>query len=114
MPTPSARSIKAPARRRKGGFSAGPKIFGVADIGSNSTHLLVAVTDGVRATVDHFRRRWRLIGPQLAEGVLSAHKLTSAPSEWDVCVQRAPSLGRLAQVVDALESAMSTEAAAAR
>ncbi len=56
----------------------------------------------------------RLIGPQLAEGVLSAHKLTSAPSEWDVCVQRAPSLGRLAQVVDALESAMSTEAAAAR
>ncbi len=24
-----------------------------------------AVTDGVRATVDHFRRRWRLIGPQL-------------------------------------------------
>ncbi|ANJ73313.1 LysR family transcriptional regulator [Ralstonia insidiosa] len=56
----------------------------------------------------------RLIGPQLAEGVLSAHKLTSAPSEWDVCVQRAPSLGRLARVVDALESAMSTEAAAAR
>ncbi|NMV37522.1 LysR family transcriptional regulator [Ralstonia insidiosa] len=56
----------------------------------------------------------RLIGPQLAEGMLSAHKLTSAPSEWDVCVQRAPSLGRLAQVVDALESAMSTEAAAAR
>ena len=48
MPTPSARSIKAPARRRKGGFSAGPKIFGVADIGSNSTHLLVAVTDGER------------------------------------------------------------------
>ena len=56
----------------------------------------------------------RLIGPQLAEGMLSVHKLTSAPSEWDVCVQRAPSLGRLARVVDALESAMSTEAAAAR
>lgn len=24
-----------------------------------------AVTDGVRATVDHFRRRWALIGPEL-------------------------------------------------
>ncbi|KHK57509.1 hypothetical protein PI87_07110 [Ralstonia sp. A12] len=56
----------------------------------------------------------RLIGAQIAEGALSVHKLTSAPSEWDVCVQRAPSLGRLARVVDALESAMSTEAAATR
>jgi DNA-binding transcriptional LysR family regulator len=56
----------------------------------------------------------RLIRAQLAEGSLSTHKLASAPADWDVCVQRAPSLGRLAQVVDALESALSTEAAAER
>ncbi|KJK04325.1 hypothetical protein UB44_04940 [Burkholderiaceae bacterium 26] len=56
----------------------------------------------------------RLIGQQIAEGSLSVHKLTSAPAEWDVCVQRAPSLGRLARVVDALESALSTDAAVAR
>lgn len=56
----------------------------------------------------------RLIGAQLAEGSLSMHKLISAPADWDVCVQRAPSLGRLARVVDALESALSTEAAALR
>ncbi|HWV03684.1 LysR family transcriptional regulator [Ralstonia sp.] len=56
----------------------------------------------------------RLIGQQIAEGSLSVHKLTSAPAEWDVCVQRAPSLGRLARVVDTLESALSTDAAVAR
>lgn len=56
----------------------------------------------------------RLIEPQIAEGTLSMHRLASAPSVWDVCVQRAPSLGRLARVVDALEAALSTEAAAAR
>ncbi len=56
----------------------------------------------------------RLIGAQIAEGSLSVHKLASAPSEWDVCVQRAPSLGRLARVVDALQAALSTDAAAAR
>ncbi len=56
----------------------------------------------------------RLIGAQIAEGTLSLHRLASAPSEWDVCVQRAPSLGRLARVVDALETALSTEAAVAR
>lgn len=56
----------------------------------------------------------RLIGAQIAEGLLSLHRLASAPSEWDVCVQRAPSLGRLARVVDALELALSTEAAAVR
>ena len=27
-----------------------------------------ALTDGLRTTVDHFRRRWALLGPQLAEG----------------------------------------------
>jgi len=56
----------------------------------------------------------RLIGAQIAEGSLSVHKLAAAPSEWDVCVQRVPSLGRLTRVVDALETALSTEAAAAR
>jgi hypothetical protein len=52
----------------------------------------------------------RLIAPQLAEGVLSAHRLTSASTQWDVCVQRAPSLGRLARRVDALEAGSSDEA----
>lgn len=56
----------------------------------------------------------RLIGAQLAEGALSAHKLAAAPALWDVCVQRGPSLGRLGRVVDALETALSTEAAVVR
>ena len=56
----------------------------------------------------------RLIQQQIEEGVLSVHALATAPAQWDVCVQRAPSLGRLSRVVDALESALCTQSAVAR
>jgi exopolyphosphatase/guanosine-5'-triphosphate,3'-diphosphate pyrophosphatase len=48
MPARSATGRKALTGRSKSSVVLAPKIFGVADIGSNSTHLLVAVTDGER------------------------------------------------------------------
>ena len=48
MPARSAPSHKAPSKRSTRRLASAPHIFGVADIGSNSTHLLVAVTDGER------------------------------------------------------------------